>query len=134
MDDSERTELLQQVNRQSATVGATIPETVTIHGEELQLREFLIETRKVDRISAETSEIVSTAKRVFREERAKRVDRLKSDPLDREEAEQLADEIVGIDRALNALETIRHPDFGDESHSSTIEDHKRWLGFLEAVQ
>jgi hypothetical protein len=134
MDESERAELLRQVDRQSATVGATIPETVTIHGEELQLREFLIETRSVDRISAETSDIVSKAKRIFREERAERVDRLEDHPLDREQAERLADEIVGIDRALNALGTIRHPDFGDESHSATIEDHKRWLGFLESVQ
>ncbi|MEA1930051.1 DUF5788 family protein [Halohasta litorea] len=134
MDDAERADLLSRVNRPSATVGATIPETITIHGEELELREFLIETRKVDEISPETSDILSAAKRAFREERAQRVERLETESLDRETAEGLADEIVGIDRALNALETIRHPDFGEESQASTIDDHKRWLGFLEAVQ
>jgi hypothetical protein len=34
MDDAERAELLRSVNRQTATVGASIPETITIHGEE----------------------------------------------------------------------------------------------------
>lgn len=134
MDDAERADLLRRVNRQSATVGATIPETITIHGEELELREFLIETRKVDEITPETSDILSAAKQAFREERAKRVEELETEPLDREAAERLADEIAGIDRALNALRTIRHPDFGAEAHASTIDDHKRWLGFLEAVQ
>lgn len=134
MNDAERADLLRRVNRQSATVGATIPETITIHGEALNIQEFLIETRKVDEISPETSDILSAAKRAFREERAQRADRLETEPLEFEAAERLADEIIGIDRALNALETIRHPDFGEESHTSTIDDHKRWLGFLEAVQ
>ena len=134
MDDAERADLLRRVNRQAATVGATIPETITIHGEELDLSAFLIETRKVDGISPERGDTLSAAKRAFRDERANRVDRLESAPLDREAAERIADEIVGIDRALNALETIRHSDFGEEAHESTIDDHKRWLGFLEAVQ
>lgn len=69
-----------------------------------------------------------------RDERAQRVDRLETGPLDREAAEQLAEEIVGIDRALNALKTIRHPDFGEESRVPTTDDHKRWFGFLESVQ
>lgn len=134
MDDSERTELLRRVNRQSATVGASIPETITIHGEEIRLQEFLIETRKLDELSTETTETIAAAKRVFREERSERADRLEDDPLDREEAERLAEEIVGIDRALNALETVRQPDFSEEARASTVADHKRWLGFLDAVQ
>ena len=134
MDESARAELLRSVNRQSATVGASIPETITIHGNEIQLQEFLIEARAVEEMSAETSDTVETAKRTFREERAQRVERIESETLSREEAEEVADEIVGIDRALNALETIRHPDYGEEAQSSTIEDHKRWLSFLDSVQ
>jgi len=134
MDDAERAELLRSLNRQSATVGASVPETITIHGEEIQLQEFLIETRKLDELSTETNETIAAAKRVFREERAERVDRLEAEPLDRETAEQVAEEIVGIDRALNALETIRQPDFSEKSRSSTVDDYKRWLGFLDSVQ
>lgn len=133
MDDRKRAELLQQVNRQSATVGATIPDTIPIQGTEIELAEFIIETRGIDQLPPESETILSEAKRTFREARADRVEQIESAALDREEAETLADEIVGIDRALNALETIRHPDFGDQAKAVTIDDHKRWLGFVEEL-
>ncbi len=134
MNSDERTELLKRVNRQSATVGASIPETITVDGHELELREFLVETRKVDEIPPETNKLLSRAKQVFAAERNKRVDRLKHDQLTSDEAEQLANEIIGIDRARNALKTIRHPDFGEEARNANIDDHKRWLSFLDSIQ
>lgn len=130
MDDSERTALLQQVNKQSATVGASIPETVPIQGTEIELAEFIIETRGIEQLPPESESVLAEAKRAFRTARAERVEQIESAELDREQAEAIADEIVGIDRALNALETIRHPDFGDQSQAETVEDYKRWLGFV----
>jgi sorbitol-specific phosphotransferase system component IIBC len=134
MDDDEREALLRRINRGSATVGAQVPETITVHGEELPLAEFIIETRKVDGVPPEAVETLDTAKRALREERAERVDRLETEPLETETAETIADEVVGIDRALNALQTIRHPDYGDEASTAVIDDHKRWLGFLDRIQ
>ncbi|MFW6320681.1 MAG: DUF5788 family protein [Halohasta sp.] len=134
MDDDEREALLQRINRGGATIGATVPETITVHGEELPLAEFIIETRKVDGVPPAAAETLDVAKRVLREERAERVDRLETDSLDAETAETIADEVVGIDRALNALQTIRHPDYGDEASNAVIDDHKRWLGFLDQIK
>lgn len=134
MNDAEREKLLKRLNRQSATVGASIPETLTVDGNEIELKEFLIETRKIETLPPETSELVSRARQLFATEREKRVERLKNDQLTFEEAEQLADEIIGIDRARNALKTIRHPSFGDEASSATIDDHKRWLSFLDSIK
>ncbi len=134
MDDAERERLLKRVNRQSATIGASIPETITIEGEEIDLKEFLVETRKIETLPPETSELVSEARKRFAAEREKRLDRLKHDQLTSEEAEGLADEIVGIDRARNALKTIRHPSFGEEARSNNIEDHKRWLSFVDSIK
>jgi len=134
MNDAEREQLLKRVNRQSATVGASIPETITVDGEEIQLKEFLVETRKIETLPPETSELISRARQRFAAERENRVDRLKTDQLTSEEAEKLADEIVGIDRARNALKTIRHPDFGEEARTNNIEDHKRWLSFVDSIK
>jgi len=134
MNDAERQTLLDRVNRQSATVGATIPETISVHGEEIALREFLVETRKIETLPPETRELVSRARQTLAAERKQRVERLKTDQLSREEAEALADEIIGIDRARNALKTIRHPDFGDQANSASIDDYKRWLSFVDAIQ
>lgn len=134
MDDDEREALLQRINRQGATVGASVPETLTIHGDEIELREFLVETRKVDRIPPDTMDVVREATRTLKAERETRIEALESKPLDHERAEAIAAEVVGIDRAINALENIRRPDFADEATSTTIDDHKRWLGFLDTIK
>ncbi len=134
MNDAERETLLKRINRQSATVGASIPKTLTVDGEEINLREFIIETRKIETLPPETNELVSQARKRFAAERDLRVDRLKTDQLSREEAEALADEIIGIDRAQNALKTIRHPSYGEESRTNNIDDYKRWLSFLDSIQ
>jgi hypothetical protein len=133
MDDAAREKLLRRVNRQGATVGASLPETVTVGDEELPLAEFVIETRKVPGVPPEHRELLANAKQTLRSERAGRLERLESDPLDRETAGTLADEIVGIDRALNALENIRQPDYGETARTAAIEDHKRWAGFLDTL-
>ncbi|MEF8830772.1 MAG: DUF5788 family protein, partial [Halobacteriales archaeon] len=118
MDDEERVAMLKRVNRQSATVGASLPETITVGGNELDLPEFLVETRKLDRIPPETKETLQEAKQALRAERKRRVERLESEPLDREPAEALADEIVGIERALNALDSIREPSYGERARAA----------------
>jgi len=148
MNESEREAILDRVTSQSATVGASVPDTVTIDGTAVDLSEFIVETRAIETVPPAVDRKVSSVKTTLRAERERRMDRLRGgnddtettdtdatdDPLDRETAETLADEIVGIDRALNALDTIRHPDFADEHHSATLDGHERWLAFVDAVQ
>lgn len=135
MDDTTRTELLERVNRQSATIGAKTPETITINDTEIDLHDFLIETRELPEIPPGTKELVSTAKRTLKTEREARVERLKTEAsLSEETAETLAEEIIGLDRARNALDGVYRPDYGEEAHNMTIDDYKRWLGFVESIQ
>jgi len=144
MDESEWEAILDRVASQSATVGASVPETVAIDGTPVDLSEFIVETRAIETVPPEVDRKLSSVKATLRTERERRMDRLRGEPrdaddgsdpsLDRETAEALADEIVGIDRALNALETIRHPDFADEHRAATLEGHERWLSFVDAVQ
>jgi len=146
MDQEEREDILDRVTSQSATVGASVPDAVTVDGTAIDLAEFIVETRAIERVPPEVERKVSSVKSTLRAERERRMDRLRGEsdesdrtgsadaPLDRETAETLADEIVGIDRALNALETIRHPDFAEEHRSATLDGHERWLAFVDAVQ
>ncbi|EMA62671.1 DUF5788 family protein [Halorubrum lipolyticum] len=146
MNESEREAILDRVTSQSATVGASVPDAVTIDGAEVDLSEFIVETRAIETVPPALDRKVSSVKTTLRAERERRMNRLRGEregdggtdatdgPLDRETAETLADEIVGIDRALNALDTIRHPDFADEHRSATLDGHERWLAFVDAVQ
>lgn len=133
MDEEEREKLLTRVRRRGATVGARIPETITVGDGELPLREFLIETRKVKGVPPDARELVRETTVELTGRREELFERLETEPLEREEAERIADEIVGLDRAINALETIRRPTYGEEAAESSIKDHKRWLEFLRSV-
>jgi len=134
MDDEDRREFIRRVQSESSTVGVDLPDTIIVGDDELDLAEFLIETRKVERIPPDATETITEAKRVLKAERESRFDRLATESIDHETAEILVGEINGLDRALNALDTIRRPDYGDESQSAMIEDYKKWLGFLDTVR
>lgn len=134
MDESERQEYLREVESDSSIIGATLPETIDIGGEEIALDEFLVETRKIDEIPPDAQATIEEAKRVLRDERAQLVDRLKNDQLSHETADALVEKINGLDRALSALENIDCPGFGEVSRNALGEDYKRWLGFLDQVK
>jgi len=130
----ERKQLLERVNRDGATVGARIPERITVQGEPVDLREFVFEIKRRDAVPEGMREEVKAAKRNLRRERTARVDRLKEDQsLSREEGEQLVESVVGIDRALNALESLGSPDLETEVKASEAADQKRWNSFLRQV-
>ena len=132
--EAEREALLDRVNSPSATVGATVPDEIDVDGTTLDLSAVIVETRKVDAVPPALDRKVTAVRESLRAERDRRVDRLETDALDRETAESLADEVVGIDRALNALEGIRRPGFADEHHADTLESHERWLAFVDQVR
>ncbi|ELZ27888.1 DUF5788 family protein [Halorubrum distributum] len=142
MSDSERTAiaddvreaLLDRVTSQSATVGASVPDEVEVDGTALDLSAFIVESRKVDAVPPALDRKVTAARDALRAERERRLDRLETEPLDRETAETIAEEVIGIDRALNALEGIRRPGFADEHHADTLAGHERWLAFVDQVR
>mgnify|MGYP007025115664 FL=1 len=132
--DDVREALLDRVNSQSATIGASVPDEVDVHGESVDLSAFIVETRKVDAVPPALDRKVTAAQESLRTERERRIERLETEPIDRETAETLAEEVVGIDRALNALDGIRRPGFADEHHADTLESHERWLAFVDQVR
>lgn len=129
----ERKRLLERVDREGATVGATIPETVDLDGEPFDLRAFVFETKSVERVAAEERRQVQEVKKRLRRARLTRRRRLEDEGADvpREEGERLVEEIVGIDRALNALESLGPTDLEDEMRARETADRKRWREFLQ---
>lgn len=132
--DAEREALLDRVESPSATVGASVPDEVEIDGNPVDLSAFIVETRKVDAVPPALDRKVTAARESLRAERERRVERLETAALDRETAESIAEELIGIDRALNALTGIRRPGFADEHHADTLAGHERWLAFVDQVR
>jgi len=126
----ERKQLLERIEREGATVGASIPDEITVQGEEIALQEFVFEIRRRDTVPPGERDRVEQAKRNLRRERLQRKQRLEDEPLTFEEGEQLVESIVGLDRALNELEALGPVDVAAEAQAQEVADRKRWTRFL----
>ncbi|MFB6218420.1 MAG: DUF5788 family protein [Halobacteriaceae archaeon] len=128
MREYERKQLLERVEREGATVGAAIPERIDVEGEDpLALRAFVHGVQNLDG-EADPGEVAAVKKRL-RRERLRRRNRIDEGDISRREGERLADEIVGIDRALNALQNLGS-DPAEEARTRETVDQQRWLSFL----
>lgn len=133
MQPYERKQLLERVEREGATVGASIPDRLEVQGSTLELREFIFELSRREDVPAADRERVDEAKTTLRRERVERLSRLEEGDITWAEGEELAASIVGIDRALTALQTLGETDLEAEAGAREAADRKRWLSFLRQV-
>ncbi|WP_227774621.1 DUF5788 family protein [Haladaptatus pallidirubidus] len=131
MKEYERKGLLERVEREGATVGASIPEEITVQGRDIDLREFVFEIKRRETIPPGERDRVEQAKTNLRRERLQRKQRLEEGDISREEGEILVDSIIGIDRALNALENLGAANLEAEERTKEAADQKRWMSFLQ---
>ncbi|OVE84479.1 DUF5788 family protein [Natronolimnobius baerhuensis] len=131
MQAYERKQLLERVERDGATVGADIPETIEVQGEELDLRTFVFEIKRRETVPAGERDRVEQAKQNLRRERNERLELIEEGDISREEGEELAGSIIGIDRALNALESLGPTNLEREQKVQQAADTKRWMSFLK---
>jgi hypothetical protein len=131
MKEFERKQLLERIDREGATVGASIPETITVQGEEINLQEFVFEIRRRESIPPGERERVDQAKRNLRRERLQRRQRIERGEVSYEEGERIVESIIGLDRALSALEDLGDTDVEGEARRQEAMDQKRWMNFLK---
>jgi len=127
----ERKQLLERVGREAATIGADIPREIEVQGETLELQQFVFEIKRRETVPADQRERVDEAKRNLRRERNERLERLEEGQISYEAGEALANSIIGIDRALDALEQLDAADVESEAARQAAADQKRWMNFLQ---
>lgn len=131
MQAYERKQLLARIDREGATIGASIPEEITVQGEPLALSEFVFETRARESVPAGERDRLERAKRNLRRERIARRERLEEGEISRAKGEALAESIIGIDRALHALSDLETANIEAEAKAQEAADQKRWVSFLK---
>ncbi len=130
MQEYERKQLLERVDREGATLGVDIPDRIDVQGEEVELRRFVFETKRRETIPEGERERVERAKRNLRRERLERRRRIEEGDITFEEGEREAEAVVGIDRALEALESLGKESVEAEAKRQEAADRKRWVSFL----
>ena len=131
MKEFERKQLLERIERDSATIGASIPNDVEIQGDTIDLQTFVFEIRRRETVPPGERERVEQAKRNLRRERLARKQQIEAGDISREEGEQLAETIIGLDRALTELENLGAVDLEAEAQAKQTADQKRWTKFLK---
>lgn len=134
LDEAERAALLRRVDGGTATVGTRLPESVTVDGTALPLREFVVETRRQATLDPAERDRVRAVRDRLAVERERRRDRLADADLTATDARALADTIVGLDRAIAALADLRDRSLEADAHDRTVESHRSWLDFLDRIQ
>ncbi|MFB6353450.1 MAG: DUF5788 family protein [Halobacteriales archaeon] len=133
MKEYERKQLLERIDRDGATVGVRIPERVELQGEPFALRDFVFEIKRLDAVPQADRERVERAKKQLRRERLARRQTIEEGEVSYEAGERLAETVLGIDRALNALSSLEPTDLEAEASAQDAADRKRWLNFLNQV-
>lgn len=133
LSDRRREELLSRIQRKTATVGQQLPDSVDIQGTEMNLKEFVWETKRQGTVPPEMRDQVREVRRKLATERDSRTERLKSESLTESEAEALAQSIVGIDRAISALQNLHEPDIEAAARERELADNRRWVNFLDNI-
>ncbi|MFB6227257.1 MAG: DUF5788 family protein [Halobacteriales archaeon] len=133
MKEYERKQLLERLDRAGSTVGVDIPERITVQGEPVDLREFVFEIKRRESIPPGERERVEEAKSNLRRERLQRRQRIEEGGMSYEEAETVVESILGIDRALNGLESLGPTNLEAEARQKEVADRKRWMSFLKQV-
>lgn len=131
MKEYRRKQLLERIGRDGATVGAQIPEEIEIQGETLALKEFVFEIKRHETVPAADRDRVEQAKRNLRRERIDRVEQIEQNQVSYEEGTDLVSAIIGIDRALNALDQLQPADLEAETEQQETADRMRWGQFLK---
>ncbi|WP_336136205.1 DUF5788 family protein [Natronomonas amylolytica] len=131
MQEYQRKQLLERVDRESSTVGVDIPERIDVQGEEVELQEFVFEIKRRETVPPGERDRVEQAKKNLRRERLQRRQKIEDGDISFEEGEEIAEGIIGIDRALEALENLGHEDVQAEADRQEAMDQKRWMNFLK---
>lgn len=131
MKEFERKQLLERIDRDGATVGVRIPDSVRVQGEEVELRDFVFEIKRRDTVPPGERDRVERAKRNLRRERIERREVIEAGEVSFAEGEAVADAIVGIDRALEALESLGASSIERDAEAQAAADTKRWMSFLK---
>jgi len=127
----ERKQLVERIDRDGATVGVRIPDRVEVQGEAVELRDFVFEIKRRETVPPGERDRVERAKRNLRRERRERRELIEAGEVSYEEGEELADAVVGIDRALEALESLGESSVEREAEAQEAADTKRWMSFLK---
>ena len=121
--------------RESATVGAIIPERTTLDGEEIRLRDRVLSLATAAELSASEQEEITVLSKALRSKRNEIETTIAEESIDRGDADALAEHAIGISRALSVLgKAGTDEDIEDAMNTQKVADTQRWISFVKEAK
>lgn len=135
MKPYERQALLDRIEREGATVGASIPDRLTVQDEAIPLREAVLSLHREAPLADDREAYRRDLVIRLRRERTRLIRELETADIGRPTAERIVEDVVGIDRALEVLGSIGDPvDIEAEIRRQELAEMERWRSFLKRAR
>ncbi|MDY6964787.1 MAG: DUF5788 family protein [Halobacteriota archaeon] len=136
ISEKDKKDLIEKLSKPSSLVGKDIPDEIFLDDEKLELSGIVLDLIKKEVVSDYDLKFARELKRKLLKKQADEETYLKDSDLTEEEANILYEEILGIKRAILALEGVgkEAKDLKNVYQSDDIEDMKRWIKFLKKVR
>jgi hypothetical protein len=136
ISNRDRENYLIRLKKEFAYAGVSIPERLSVDGEEIRLRSFTLEiSRKRGDIAPEDLTEANRIAAVVRKKRNAIVKEIGSADLTEDEAGNLFGIAAGLNRALDTLDRAHEPKMSvtEASRRAKLEDGRRWLGMVKKI-
>jgi hypothetical protein len=130
MNEQQRRELIDEIQRSTGTIGSDLPDELDVQGTTIDVREFVFECKRLDAIPEGERERIDDVKADLHRERLERKQRLEREDISVAEGEDLVESIHGLDRALNALDGLDEPDLSEQLRQEKLEDARELLSLM----
>ncbi|CAJ38043.1 DUF5788 family protein [Methanocella arvoryzae] len=133
----ERDNYIIRLQKEFASTGATIPDSVAIDGKTIRLRTYVFEIlKKKGNLTPEEQEEADRTAALLQKKRRELVSTIATaQDMTQREAEELFNTILGIDRALDTLYRIHEPRSSaqEEAKKAKVQDGRRWLNLVKKI-
>lgn len=136
MDDSFREILMSKVDKDSATVGIEIPDSMTVQGREIPLHTIVFDICSTEKVPEKYDMSVDEIKVMLRRERNNLINEIENDDdITRKKGKKNVNKINRISRALSFIKDAdRDIDIETEIKKSEAQSTKRWRMFLDKIK
>lgn len=133
MKEHQRDELLERIHRSSTTVGGSIPESVTLDGETVPLREFYFRVSSREELQPNDEERIQEILTYLRRERLRLVQLVQNDEVDFESGKELVPKISALERSINAFESLEDPSLEEQLRQEKIKSARDLVDLMRTV-
>ncbi|MFB6150428.1 MAG: DUF5788 family protein [Haloarculaceae archaeon] len=133
MDDDERERRLERADAGEIET-EDVPRQITVGSKPFDLREFVAELEARETVPHEERKHLKELRAELEGERHKQRRRIETEDMSPAVADRVADVVAGINRAIDEVESVSPENRKKQVDESRIEDHKRWLAFLDQIR